>query len=136
MSERELEECPHCESGDCYVERADLSSSVVICNSCLSRGPECCPENDKDLKTEEDEGMRSGEMAARRAWNTRTLPAPVIAALDALEEIVNYADDVPDCPMCDYGKLRNPNKGHWPDCGYYRAHKALTACKEYRGGKR
>lgn len=29
------------------------------------------------------------------------------------------------CPMCDSGKLRNPEKQHWPDCPFYQAENIL-----------
>jgi hypothetical protein len=31
------------------------------------------------------------------------------------------------CPTCDSGKLRNPSKEHWPECGFARATAVLAA---------
>ena len=41
--------------------------------------------------------------------------AELLAALKAVAE----TDD--DCPLCDRGRLRNPQKTHWPECPYGRA---------------
>ena len=37
---------------------------------------------------------------------------------EALEAIVKRPDG---CPWCDSGVLRNPEKGHGPDCGFAKA---------------
>jgi len=75
--------CPFCESADTFVERADFSSCYVVCNDCGARGPTRCNEIDVDV-TAEDEGAEPGEMAARRAWNTRT--SSQVELLEVLEE--------------------------------------------------
>jgi hypothetical protein len=31
------------------------------------------------------------------------------------------------CPMCDSGKLRNPDKAHWPECPYLAANQLRTS---------
>ena len=49
--------------------------------------------------------------------NTRLIAAApaLLAALKA----VTQTDD--DCPVCDRGRLRNPEKTHWPECPFGRA---------------
>lgn len=37
----------------------------------------------------------------------------------AVLKAVSKTDD--DCPMCDRGRLRNPQKTHWPECPFGRA---------------
>jgi hypothetical protein len=44
----------------------------------------------------------------------------------AIEAILADPDG---CPMCDSGKLRNPGKPHWPECGFDQAAKALAEFK-------
>lgn len=41
--------------------------------------------------------------------------AELLAALKAVSETGD------DCPMCDRGRLRNPEKSHWPECPFGRA---------------
>ena len=54
----------------------------------------------------------------------------------AMIRVIEAADAVRlgnDCPMCDSGKLRNPNKEHWDTCAYAAydaARAALDAGKE------
>jgi hypothetical protein len=38
--------------------------------------------------------------------------------LKALKAVTETADD---CPVCDRGRLRNPDKTHWPECPFGRA---------------
>lgn len=35
-----------------------------------------------------------------------------------------------ECPMCDRGKLRNPKKEHWDDCGWGNAQKVYEEYKQ------
>ena len=59
----------------------------------------------------------------------RTAEADKAAALvEALENILTNPSD--SCPMCDSGKLRNPNKGHWSDCKFEIAKQALNNYKK------
>ena len=66
MDDVKLLPCPFCGEADAFTERADFSSSYVVCNNCLTRGPTCCQDDD-----DEDE---PGKDAAIAAWNTRPLP--------------------------------------------------------------
>jgi len=50
------------------------------------------------------------------------------ALVEALENILTNPSD--SCPMCDSGKLRNPNKGHWRDCKFEIAKQALNNYKK------
>jgi len=34
--------------------------------------------------------------------------------------------DPSGCPMCDSGKLRDPDKAHWDTCGYLLMEMVLT----------
>lgn len=43
--------------------------------------------------------------------------------IDALRALVR---DGHGCRFCDSGKLRNPSKGHDPECGYVKAEKVLS----------
>jgi Lar family restriction alleviation protein len=67
--EQDLLPCPFCASTDAFTERADLSSSYVVCNNCLARGPVECQDSD-----DEDE---PGQASAIRSWNTRATLAKV-----------------------------------------------------------
>lgn len=67
----DLKVCPFCGASDAFVERIELSSCAVICNQCGARGPESCPEDDEDLRIEEENDWEPGEAAARRLWNRR-----------------------------------------------------------------
>lgn len=40
---------------------------------------------------------------------------------DAVEALKLILAEPYGCPMCDSGKLRDPQKEHWPECGYPRA---------------
>lgn len=48
-----------------------------------------------------------------------------------LEELTKALKGIVDnpygCPMCDNGKLRNPEKEHWDDCPYKLANECLKA---------
>jgi len=55
---------------------------------------------------------------ARDAWHRRH--DKLLAALKAVVE----TDD--DCPMCDRGRLRNPQKSHWPECPFGRAQAVIA----------
>jgi hypothetical protein len=43
--------------------------------------------------------------------------------LEALRAVSETGDD---CPMCDRGRLRNPQKSHWPECPFGRALKVIA----------
>jgi hypothetical protein len=73
----EMKACPFCSATDAFSERADLSSSYVVCNNCLARGPVECQESD-----DEEEPGRSGAITA---WNTRTPPSASIEVTEALK---------------------------------------------------
>ena len=45
--------------------------------------------------------------------------------LDACAAIAGILAEPYGCPMCDSGKLRNPEKSHWPDCPYAIANDVL-----------
>ena len=57
---------------------------------------------------------------------------PTLCASDellaALKAVAETADD---CPVCDRGRLRNPEKTHWPECPFGRAQAVIakTECK-------
>lgn len=59
--------CPFCKVNDNYVERIHLSTCAVICD-CGAQGPELEPEDEHDLKIEEDQDLNPGHVAAVRAW--------------------------------------------------------------------
>jgi len=69
--ESTLKPCPFCGTDDAFVERGTLSSCFVMCNQCQARGPDTCPEDDRDLELEEENDWEPGEAAARRLWNRR-----------------------------------------------------------------
>jgi len=46
-----------------------------------------------------------------------------ILAMKALRQI---KADPSGCPMCDSGKLRDPDKAHWDTCGYLLMEMVLT----------
>ena len=53
-------------------------------------------------------------------------------AIKALRQIKTNPDG---CPMCDSGKLRDPDKAHWDTCGYLLMDIVLS-CFCQRCGKR
>lgn len=66
-----LNGCPFCGESDLYVERQDLATTVVVCNSCGAFGPGGEPADDLDLRVEEELDLNPGEMEARRRWSRR-----------------------------------------------------------------
>lgn len=63
MDRDKMGACPFCGGIDIFTERADFSSSYVVCNNCLARGPVKCQDDD-----DEDE---PGQAAAIAAWIRR-----------------------------------------------------------------
>ena len=55
----------------------------------------------------------------------------VAASPDLLAALKAVTETGDDCPMCDRGRLRNPEKTHWPECPFGRA-QALIATVEGR----
>lgn len=49
--------------------------------------------------------------------------------LAALKGVAKTDDD---CPVCDRGRLRNPQRTHWPECPFGRA---LDAIAKAEGGR-
>lgn len=41
--------------------------------------------------------------------------------IEALGLLLKSPENGSGCPMCDNGKLRNPNKQHWDDCEWNNA---------------
>ena len=78
--------CPFCASTDVFHERADYSSSYVICNDCSARGPTSCDDTAAEALASESGDADPGELAARRLWSRRpadTASAERIKALEA-----------------------------------------------------
>lgn len=48
----------------------------------------------------------------------------LLAALKAVAQ----TDD--DCPLCDRGRLRNPQKQHWPECPFGRAQAVIARTED------
>lgn len=46
--------------------------------------------------------------------------------MELIEVIKRLLAEPYGCPMCDSGKLRNPEKQHWDDCPYLLAEKAIS----------
>lgn len=71
MSDKQLTEnvgiCPFCKKNDNYVEAMDFSSCAVLCR-CGAQGPGSLPENENDLRIEEEQDLYSGHVAAVRRW--------------------------------------------------------------------
>lgn len=56
----------------------------------------------------------------------RTLHLKETRIIELLDQVVHGKGVQSDgCPMCDYGKLRNPEKEHWSDCAWYNAQNLL-----------
>ena len=68
-------------------------------------------------------GKQSGEWIAKDV----TLPNArlIAAAPDLLDALRLIMLEPHGCPMCDSGKLRNPDSQHWDACGFARAGEAL-----------
>jgi Lar family restriction alleviation protein len=62
-TDEQLLPCPFCGEADAFSERADFSSSYIVCNNCQARGPIECQDSD-----EEEEPGRDSAIAA---WNNR-----------------------------------------------------------------
>lgn len=71
------------------------------------------------------------ELAIREFIAGAKSQEPIInLLLDHLDKVVNGKGCQTDgCPMCDYGKLRNPEKEHWDDCAWNNAKKLLEQFK-------
>lgn len=65
----------------------------------------------------DDNGLREQQIANARL---------VAAAPDLYEALKAIEADPHGCPMCDSGKLRNPDKEHWDRCGYPKLAAALA----------
>lgn len=84
--------CPFCGADDAFTERADFSSSYVVCNNCIARGPTECQDSD-----DEDE---PGQASAITAWNTRPTPPTLAGDVErdarlypaALKQLAEYAE--------------------------------------------
>lgn len=85
-----LAACPHCGKQDAFVERSDYSACHVVCNECGARGPVRCDETEADAAASENDEAEPGELAARRAWNTR--PAPPAMDREAVAKAIGVAD--------------------------------------------
>jgi Lar family restriction alleviation protein len=97
--------CPFCGKSDAFTERADFSSSYVVCNDCLARGPVECQDSDD----EEDPGQAS----AIAAWNTRpqsTAPSPDTDLVERVARAI-YASMHDDAPEWDRVKIIRAENG-------------------------
>jgi len=56
-------------------------------------------------------------------------PERVLQLLDVIEAAKAMRKGK-DCPMCDNGKLRNPDKEHWDTCGFATFDAKLAALEE------
>jgi hypothetical protein len=56
----------------------------------------------------------------------------IAAAPDLLAALKAVAETDDDCPMCDRGRLRNPQKTHWPECPYGRAQSLIVKVESDR----
>ena len=55
---------------------------------------------------------------------------PVLAVpLPLLNALGDLLSGDSGCPMCDSGKLRNPEKEHWDDCKWHNALKVYESYK-------
>lgn len=68
------------------------------------------------------------EISAPEAVANARLIASAPDLLAALKAVSETGDD---CPVCDRGRLRNPEKTHWPECHFGRA-QAVIATAEGR----
>jgi len=75
---------------------------------------------DTQRMKELEAGTAAWDIESRRADRAEARVAELEGAL-ALILFDPYG-----CPMCDSGKLRNPDKEHWPECGFAMA-KSLLA---------
>jgi transposase-like protein len=50
----------------------------------------------------------------------------IAAAPDLLAALKAVSETGDDCPMCDRGRLRNPQKTHWPECPFGRAQSLIA----------
>ena len=50
----------------------------------------------------------------------------IAAAPDLLAALKAVSETGEDCPMCDRGRLRNPQKSHWPECPFGRAYAVIA----------
>jgi Lar family restriction alleviation protein len=79
-----MEPCPFCGESDAFSERADFSSSYIVCNNCLARGPTECQDSD-----EEEEPGRDG---AVKAWNARAAMATAAPEKEIVGQLVEALD--------------------------------------------
>ena len=76
-------------------------------------------------EAERDQATANANQAIKELRDIRT-------ERDTLRAIVRAADAMragTDCPLCDYGKLRNPAKEHWESCGFGQYDRARAAWK-------
>lgn len=65
---------------------------------------------------------------ARLAAELARVKAGAAKLREALSGILSDPHD--SCPMCDFGKLRNPEKSHWPECQYAKARAVIAYSDE------
>jgi len=73
------------------------------------------------------EAWRQDDHVHAAAWaeaneNNAALEQRVIAITQAVTDILAGKD----CPMCDSGRLRNPEKTHWPECAFGQAQQLIA----------
>lgn len=87
------------------------------------------------LQNTNRDAARLASLVDKYKWQVRdtcTRAERAEAERDTLRAIVRAADAIrtgADCPRCDSGKLRNPEKEHWESCGFGQYDRARAAWK-------
>lgn len=97
---KDLKPCPFCGSREITVH---AQNHFHACSECSATGP-----------------VRTRVLTAQAAWNRRADEA----VLDALRGLLA---EPYGCSLCDSGTLRDPAKGHQPDCPYEKARDVLES---------
>jgi hypothetical protein len=61
----------------------------------------------------------------RNRTNRRNMEPTYEELVEAIRLLLLSPSNGCGCPMCDFGKLRNPEKEHWHDCEWNNAKKLL-----------
>lgn len=76
---------------------------------------------------ERDDNWIGLQMCAHARDLNQTRARQAEQSRDALRSALEAVLAGKDCPMCDSGRLRDPNKSHWPECAFNRARAVLVA---------
>ena len=64
-----INNCPFCGSSDVFTESETFSACVVVCSDCGANGPASDPNDQEEVRLEEEHDLDSGTIAAIKAWN-------------------------------------------------------------------